>query len=347
MAHDVLGEIPIVGCSGEGIIAGDASLEQDFAAAVLLFASDRATCRSYVVPEYGSAPAEAGKVLAEQVRSQCAVPPALLCVFTDGLQGDCTAFLAALQGELSPETVLVGGAAADDMQFLRTTQFGQGAVHEGAVTALTLEGDIDAHVVLSHGCEPLGLERTVTDSDTGWVRAIDENNAWQEFRSYLGEEVEDLHADGIAHLCLGQTLAPDDAYVVRTPLRLDQADGSLFFPGGGMEQGTAFRMMRRDPDTIACGVADAAQALRAVAEQAAPVALLQFDCAGRGRSLFGNRAGETLVAPIRAHLGQDLPLIGFHTYGEIAPMNGVVRYHNYTAAYCLITERPQRPGTTR
>ena len=67
--------------------------------------------------------------------------------------------------------------------------------------------------------------------------------------------------------------------------------------------------------------------------------MFQFDCAGRGRLMFGPRASDEIVRPLQQILGPATPWLGFHTYGEIAPLRGRPRYHNYTVALCAIFER--------
>ena len=329
-----LGDIPLAGCSGEGIIAGRKSREQDHAAALMLFASDAIRFRHHAVGRYAQDSAAAGRTLGEAILAAGDGQPRLVCVFTDGLAGDCTAFLNALATVLPEDTPVVGGASADDLRFEVTYQYAGERVCRGHAAAFVMEGPLRPDVLLSHGCQAIGRDRTVTESEAGWVISIDGRNAWDEFRSYLGPEVQDLNADGIAHLCLGQHHAAG-TYVVRTPMQLDAERGALFFPGGGMREGQTFRIMRRDEATIRTGVQEAAAH---VARDDPPFALLQFDCAGRGRLLFGSRVSETLLHPMIERLGDDVPVIGFHTYGEIAPHHGVVRYHNYTAAYCALHE---------
>lgn len=70
-----------------------------------------------------------------------------------------------------------------------------------------------------------------------------------------------------------------------------------------------------------------------------PDLVLQFDCAGRGRILWGGCAAQEIVAPLRRTLGETTPWIGFHTYGEIAPIGDRPYYHNYTVALCAFYER--------
>ena len=95
--------------------------------------------------------------------------------------------------------------------------------------------------------------------------------------------------------------------------------------------------------------------LKKVAEEAAknalkqlkgatPRAVIIFNCIARHK-LFGERAGEEISA-IQKAIGKDVPLIGFYTYGEQAPMNGDVKniktcnaeFHNETVVICVLGE---------
>jgi hypothetical protein len=334
--------VPLVGCSGEGIIAGNESTESTSAAAVMLFASERIRLETFLIEEYAVDPAGAGARLAALV-NQRIDDAKCLCILPDGLQGNCTALLDALRHNLSCELPVVGGAAADAMMFERTYQYFDGRVLTGGLVAFLISGPVDVEVAVSHGCTAIGLERQVTSSDNGWIRQIDNQPAWDVFKEYLDEGTEDLNADGIVHLCIGEPL-PDgggeyDPFVIRTPLQLDKATGSLFFPGGGLTEGTAIQLTRRDQDKIRLSARECAEGILSSHDGRPPDLVLQFDCAGRGRILWGGCAAAEIVEPLRKALGGTTPWIGFHTYGEIAPIAERPYYHNYTVALCALYDR--------
>ena len=43
---------------------------------------------------------------------------------------------------------------------------------------------------------------------------------------------------------------------------------------------------------------------------------------------------------MQEEIGVAIPWIGFHTFGEIAPIAGKSYYHNYTVALCAVFENP-------
>lgn len=335
-------EVPLVGCSGEGIIAQNDSNETYAAAAVMVVASDRIRFTTFLIDDYGRDPEDAGRRLAALVNAAGA-DARCLCVMPDGLHGNCTQLLHALHGGLAVPLPIIGGASADAMTFEQTYQYADGQVVSGGLAALLISGEADVEVAVSHGCSPVGGARAVTRSADGWIHEIDQQPAWNLFKEYLGDDIEDLNAEGIVHLCIGEPLrdgAGDyDPFVIRTPLQLDKSTGALFFPGGGLTEGRVIKLTRRDPEKIRTSARDCAARLRASHPERAPDLVLQFDCAGRGRILWGGSAAAEIVAPLRQVLGPATPWVGFHTYGEIAPIGGRPYYHNYTVALCALYER--------
>lgn len=331
----------LVGCSGEGVIAHDESLEASSAVAVMAIQSDAIRFDTFLVEGFAQDPAGtahrlAALVKARDTRARC------LCVLSDGLGGNCTDFLRVLHEDLEGLPI-VGGTAADAMAFERTFQYGAGTVVTGGVVAFLMSGEVDVEIAVSHGCSPIGLERTVTRADRGWIQEIDGRPAWSLFKEYLADDATDLNAEGIAHLCIGEPLkrgaAEYDPYIIRTPMQLDQQSGALFFPGGGLSEGNVIQLTRRDPDKIRKSALECAAQVLDSHGGRTPDFVLQFDCAGRGRVLFGACAADEIVVPLRRTLGQSTPWLGFHTYGEIAPIEGRPYYHNYTVALCAVYDR--------
>lgn len=340
---EVVGDARVTGCSGEGVIAGTECHERDHAVAVMAVRSDAIAFETFLLRDYDSDPSARGRELAEAVEAASGEDPAFLLVMPDGLKGNCTDFLAALEERLEVPVMVAGGTSADAMVFERTYQYAGREAASDAVAAVLISG-ADVEVAVSHGCSPIGLERTVTDAEGGWVRAIDGVPAWTVFKEYLDGDPEDLNAEGIVHLCIGQPLDEKEAegyapFVIRTPLALDKESGALLFPGGSMRSGQQIRLTRRDPERIHESAQACARTIVDRKPGREPALVLQFDCAGRGKVLFGTRTAEETLHPLQKALGVGAPWIGLHTYGEIAPISGRSYYHNYTVVLCALYDR--------
>ena len=341
--REALGDLPMAGCSGEGVITGGESIEALHAITVVAISGDSAKWTPFLVCGYDEDSQFAALQVAKKIEQNERGQPSAILILADGLSGNCTDFLSTLDRSLKFPVAVVGGTSADSMTFNKTFQYCNFEVHSGSVVAILLHGDVSVETNVSHGCVPIGLPRTVTRSDGGWIHEIDGQPAWAVFKEYLDGDPEDLNGEGIVHLCIGQPLEDEcadgyDPYIVRTPLSLDKESGSLFFPGGGILQDQQIHLTRRDPNDIEASAQRCATALRERRNGHRPSLVLQFDCAGRGQILFGSSVAEHIVHPLQAELGSDVPWLGFHTYGEIAPIGGKSFYHNYTVAICAVYE---------
>lgn len=343
--REATGGSPLVGCSAEGTISRQGSEEQSHAAVAAAIASDDVTFDHFLVPGFGEDSAGSARALAKEVRASGR--KGLLVVFPDGISGNCRELITTLEAELPDGYVIIGGTAGDTFTFERTCQFRDDVVASGSVSALLIGGAVEPEIAITHGCRLIGTQRRVTRTDGGWVCEIDGEPAWDFFKGYLPDGADTLEAMHVAHLLLTERVTTPDPhfgdFTVRVPIKLDPARRALYF-AAGIATGTPVQLAIRDPDAVCERAVAAAKRLVERRPGETPLLLLQLDCAGRGAVLFGDATAQ-LIAPMQAAVGADVPWIGLHTYGEIAPVGGQTYFHNYTAVLCaLYPSRPSRPG---
>ena len=284
----------------------------------------------------------AGRKLAEKVAPH-ASPDDLLVLFPDGVHGNCRKLLAALERGLEngkPPPTIVGGTAGDLFQFERTYQYRNDHAFSDGVAALLISG-VDAELVISHGCDLVGEPQTITKTDGCFIEEIDGQRAWDLFKGYLDDDADTLEAMHVAHLLLAERIrgpVPESfaPFTVRVPVRLDASRGALYF-AAGLEEGTPVQVALRNPDKVCDRAIEAAQ--RLVTKRGRPALMLQLDCAGRGRLLFDEQTTARIVEPVQQAVGKDVPWLGLHTYGEIAPVGTETLFHNYTGVLCALYPR--------
>ncbi len=338
-AREVTGHAKLAGCSAEGVITHDGSFEVSHAVAVMVIGSDDLAFGTHSATGFARDAAGCARELARGIRER-GDEPAVVLLFPDGILGNCRELLAALEAELPWRPTILGGTAGDLLNFQQTWQYHDGQVKSDSVTAVTLSGRFDSEVVITHGCDLVGIPRTVTRAEHGFVYSIDDQPAWRLFKGYLDSETDSLEAMHVAHLLLAEHLpiSPSgliDDFTVRVPVKLDAEHGALYF-AAGLETGTRVQVALRNEDKVCDRAIVAASELRARRGGQDPLFVLQFDCAGRGRLLLGDRVTERLIHPVQQVLGEAVPWIGLHTYGEIAPIEGRTYFHNYTAVLCGI-----------
>jgi small ligand-binding sensory domain FIST len=121
---------------------------------------------------------------------------------------------------------------------------------------------------------------------------------------------------------------------VRDLVRADQASGAVAV-ADSVHVGQTIQFQIRDARASA---EDLARTLDSVAENLAgrrPAFGLYFNCAGRGRGLYG--VPDHDVEQIRARLGA-FPLVGFFGNGEFAPCGARAFFHTYTGVLVVIPE---------
>ena len=337
----------LAGCSSEGIVFRGGCSEQVCAVNLMAFASDTIEFHAFNVGGFSKDPKGCGAEIARRIGELGPQRARAALIFPDGVTGNTTAMLRALDAALPFRVSIAGGAAgdlmkSDDRKFV-THQFLDGQITTDSISVLVVGGSISVDVTVSHGCTPLGMERTVTSAEGGWVHEIDGRAAWSVLKEYLDGDPVDLISSDIVHLCIGEPLAPalraeyGSDYLIRSPLMLSADKRSVFFPGG-LQLGNTIQFTRRDPSLVSANAAQSAATLAARRNGQVPVALLQFDCSGRGRNLFGDRAAALAVRPLQAAFPSELPWTGFFTFGEIAQIDTQAYYHNYTVVLCALYE---------
>lgn len=339
---EVTGSAPMTGCSGEGIITQQGSDEGSHAVAVMAFTSDKMKFHLEHFQGVKERSKEAGEALCKKMSVHKDKNSKVMVVFPDGLTANNTLLLQSLDANAPFPWKIVGGTSGDMWNMKQTYQYHMGKAYSDSVSALLIEGAVLPEITVGHGCEPIGLERTVTKTEANWIHELDGKPAWEAFKEYLDGDPQDLLFTDLVHLCIGEKLPQSEAvnydtYIIRTPLGLNKEKGALYFPAE-IKEGTKVKMTRRDTAKIAQNVKELAKQVAAKHPGKKPVAVLHLDCSGRGRVLFGDKINASLVDPFQELLGKNVPWIGFHTYGEIAPLGNTTHFHNYTVVLCALYE---------
>lgn len=338
--RDRTGEAPLAGCSGSGVITQEGSDESGHAVAVLILSGEGVHARAVLATQASQDARACGRELARRIEAQRRGDEAVVLLFTDGLTTNCTELLGGLRESGALSCPVLGASAADAFTFDRTFQYCGGQVASDAVSAVVLSGALSAEIGVSHGCDAIGIEQTITRAEGGWVQEIDGQPAWTFFKDYLDDDSAGLDAIKVAFLCLAERLpAPLHGeygeFIIRVPLALEPETGALFFPGG-IRPGARVHVALRRAEHICERAVETGQRILARRKGAPPALMLQFDCVGRGQLLFSDRTTEALIEPVQRLFGKAVPWLGVHTYGEIAPIGGEAYYHNFTVALCAL-----------
>ncbi len=324
----------MVGCSTAGEICGTDVSDDAIVAAVVQF--EHTQVRVAQLPLIAMEDSQrVGEALATSLRADDLVH---VLVLSEGLQVNGSALLAGLRDQLPPHVLVTGGLAADGANFEQTCVCVDGGCVGHAVAAIGLYGD---RLQVGHGSlggwDAFGPERVITRSTGNVLYELDGAPALELYKSYLGRHASDLPSSGLL-FPLSLRSAKGEHGVVRTILGVDEAAGSLTF-AGDVPQGHLARLMKANVDRLVDGAQGAASASLEALGSTPPALAILISCVGR--KLVLKQRVEEEVEGVRDVLGDDAVLVGFYSYGEIAPFSGstACELHNQTMTITTLRER--------
>jgi hypothetical protein len=304
----------VVGCSTAGEIFADTVVDDSLTVAVVRFAHTRMRVVSAPVVD-ASDSYHTGLSLAKQLSEE---DPELAGIFvlSDGLAVNGSSLVAGLSAGAGPDVIITGGLAGDGDRFARTWVLADGEPRTGRVTAVGLAG---RRLRIGHGSQGgwdlLGPKRRVTRSDANVVHELDGQPALELYKKYLGDRAAGLPATALLFPLAVWTPGAEDRKVVRTILAVDEDAQSLTF-AGDVPPGSTAQLMRASLDRLVEGAEQSAAA--AAGGPGGPRLTVAISCVGR-RLILAGRAEDELEAVVSGS-GPGADLVGFYSYGEIAPV---------------------------
>lgn len=322
----------IVGCSSSGNIQDDMMSRATMVASAISFekSSVRISVKDLEVSEDEIA---FTKALVEPL-----VYPDLKHVFilSQGLHVNGSSIAKGANEAVGYKIPITGGLAGDGVLFEETWVIANDEAKENRVVAVGFYGD---SISVTNGCfagwKEFGVLRTITKSEKNIVYEIDHQPALALYKKYLGDYAKDLPHSGLRFPINIRQYVEDKA-IVRSVLAVDEAAQSLIF-AGDVPEGSLSRLMKIDIDALIDGAETAATLTGPVPKKKALG--LVVSCVGR-RAVLDQLIDEELEA-IFGVLGDNVSLIGFYSYGELAPFAEEMmscQLHNQTLTLTVISE---------
>lgn len=344
--RSVSGNALLVGSSTAGEITTAGPLNKH-SVAVMLIKSDTVTFYGAVGENVAGGPRAAGKHVAEKVRSSAGDKLKAFVMFPDVLAGNGSDIVRGVLDALGEHFPVVGGAAGDDFEFKKTYQYLNDKVYSGAVVGLGMTGDFKMGIGVKHGWLPIGIPVKVTRSSGSVLHELDGRPAISIYEDYFGEqEAQALRSEALAKLAitypLGMKVAGSDEMLIRDPITAAE-DGSITC-AAEVPEGSEIQLMIGSREEAVKVAKVAAENALGQLDGSSPKAILIFNCIARNK-LYGEHSGDEINA-IQSVLGADVPLLGFYTYGEQAPLGGQVRdikqcttvFHNETVVIFVLAD---------
>lgn len=256
-------------------------------------------------------------------------------VLSDGLNVNGADLVSGLKTNL-PNVSITGGLAGDGSNFNETFIINDTEIVDKTIVGIGFYGDnLKVGYSSKGGWDSFGIERLVTKSDKNVLYELDGLPALEIYKSFLGEEANNLPSSGLL-FPLSLRTNEDSIPVVRTILAVSEEDQSLTF-AGNIPKDSYVRLMKANIDRLIGGAEDSALSANKDLKETSELAIL-ISCVGR--RLVLKQLVEEEVEVVREVIGENPSITGFYSYGEIAPFGefSPCELHNQTMTITTLTE---------
>ena len=324
----LVGESRLVGFCGGGIITRDGVFPQGVG--ICTMSGKELTAVTALQRGLSRNAREAGEKAGEALLAS-GLTQGTVIVLPDGFQSNLSEMLRGLYHAMGPNFTYVGGGAGDNLKFFKTYQFTEQGIDSDALAVALLDG-VSVASGLGHGWQPMGEPLVITKSKDKTVEEIDGIPALQAYVKRLGR-IDDGH---FAQVGMKHPLGfPDISgnYLIRDPLTVNNNQSIHFVTE--IPRNAVGNIMDCNMDDL---IGTAAAVARNVASgMRPPHFVLLFDCISRFL-LMGTRFNDEIKA-IQEVIGEDTPLLGALTFGEVGSYLDIPLLHNKTTVIAMGGDR--------
>jgi hypothetical protein len=333
LLKDKYSNAAIVLCSTSGEIYNDTVLDNTVSVSAIEFEKTTVQSVSVNIEDFANS-YDAGEALVQQLSMDGL---AYIMIISDGAKVNGSELVRGINAVVKNKVPITGGLAGDAARFQSTLVGLNGPAVSGKIVGVGFYGE---HFKVSHGSmggwDMFGPERTITKSIANSVYEIDDKDAIELYKIYLGKYADELPGSALL-FPLSVTLPDTDEPVVRTILSIDYDKKAMVF-AGDVPVGAKVRFMKANFDKLVDAAAQAGNYEVAMNKELKPKLALLISCVGR-KLILDNRVEEEVMA-VNEVFGDSTLLTGFYSYGEISPFtqNTQCQLHNQTMTITTFDE---------
>lgn len=324
----------LIGCSGEGVIAGAEELETG--TAITLWAGALPDVNLFPLRSSFS-PTRDQFQLSGWPKPE--VEAASFLLLADPFTAPVQDILGILE-ERYPNAKAVGGLAGGGQEAGMNRLVLNDQVLDGGLVGVRLTGAVDIRPIISQGCRLIGDRFVVTKAEHNLIYELGGARALDRLQGVFESLAEEERCR--AHRALHLGIVIDEHrnrfdrgdFLIRNLLGADRTTGAVAI-GDVVQEGQTVQFHLRDAESATEDLNSLLATDRA-GHRHPPLGALLFSCCGRGRGLFGRPNHDATVTMER--LGP-IPIAGFFAQGEIGPIGNRNFLHGYTASLALFAER--------
>lgn len=326
----------IAGGSGQGVLGPDDEIESGPGVALLVLASGELELRAGVSEALRDRAAGCGREVALEAQPGPAAQQGLVLAMPDTMSCDPEAFLAGFQG-LAPGVPLFGGGTSGGAGGSSFQLYGNQA-HTNAVAYLALRGRFTVVHGITQACFPVAPPLVITRAAGRLVYELGGKPAYAVLAELLRGPV--FQGPRRPHaLFAGISVDPSQTfergqYLIRNLAAVDPQRGVIGL-SAPVATGQSLAFMVFEPARARDDLLSMLDDLRRHLAGATPRFGLYFNCCSRGSTLYH----EVGVDPrLLKQAFPELPIIGFATGFELAPIGAQNFLHLYSGILVVVAE---------
>jgi hypothetical protein len=340
--REATSEAPLSGCSGEGVITHQTGDETNFGVTVMVVKSDDMRFEHEYIEDISKKADMAGRNLADKIKPYLSQDNIACFIFADGLVFNSNPFMEAFETTIEKPLPIFGGLAADNWASEKTYQYHNDKVFSEGISCVLMSGRGNIAWGINHGCVPVGTKRTITKSKDNIIYEFDGVPALTALRDYSDDDWETQWNKTSLNLCLGfrtpERYKEDyEDHIIRYMIRKDDSAGSVQIQSE-VRDGDELWIVRRDKELIRNGMQQISRQIKTKIGSTKPKFIMHIECVGRGKVVFREHEKMDLISSLQKDLGEDIPWIGFYSFGEIGPIAKSNCFHNFTAVVVAVYE---------
>lgn len=316
----------IVGFCGGGIISPEGILKEGIGVGVLK--GESLQVETVLEEGLDDAPHDTGIRVGEKLKEN--FDSGTIILLPDGFVPNLSEVVRGVYDAMGPNFNYIGGGTGDNLKFFKTFQFTEAGITSGAISAAVLSGP-EIGTSLGHGWKPRKEPLTITETEGKKILEIDGRPAFEVYSERLGDiSLDEFEEYGMKHPLGIADMAGN--YTIRDPISVDE-DKNIDLVTE-MPEGSVVYIMESDMDELIDKAGKVAR--EAKKEVPEPKFGLLFDCISR--TLLMEDKFQNELKSIEKSIGEDVPILGALSFGEIGSYSDVPLFHNKTVSCTVIGE---------
>ncbi|MCD4848399.1 MAG: FIST C-terminal domain-containing protein [Candidatus Aegiribacteria sp.] len=345
-----LGNVDIYGGSAVGIITNNLLGYTGYECGLAVFTAPFPVPEAVVIDDMKAGEYKAGRNLGAELEKITAEGDTVL-VFYDNARSapppvlyTGSQLIDGLYAGLGGNNLhIIGAGMVGEFTFSSSFIYSGSRTMKHSAIAIVLPGEkLQPHTTLMHGCSPVSSFLEITRIDGPVLYELDGRPAIEVICEKLAIDHETL-PEIIQALILtigkkhGDIYAPFDEnlYVNRLIINSNPEEGSVTLFEADFQLGTKVQIMSRDNRMMVESVQKGTSELLENIDREKLKFALYIDCAGRASSFSGSEVEEAGI--VRKIIGDSMPLLGFYSGVEIAPLLGRSRPLDWTGVLTVFT----------